>query len=56
MTINSKMNEEAANWAKRMADLGTLRHSSNEERNGDGENIYYSCGMAATGGTVTTSW
>ena len=56
MTINSKMNEEATNWAKHIAQLGTLKHASSEERNGDGENIYYSCGRAATGGSVTTSW
>ena len=55
MTMNSRMNE-AGEWAAHMASLGRLVHASSEERNGDGENIYYGCGMSVTVGSVTTEW
>ena len=56
MKLNKDMNAKATKWAKYMASLGTLKHSESKERDGNGENIYYSCGMAATGGGVTTEW
>ncbi|XP_028391914.1 uncharacterized protein LOC114516587 [Dendronephthya gigantea] len=56
MKLNTEMNAQAAKWAKHMASLGTLKHAESNERNGDGENIYYSCGMAASGGSVTNEW
>ena len=56
MKLNQDMNAKAAKWAKYMASLGTLKHSKSSERDKDGENIYYGCGMAVTGGGVTTEW
>ena len=56
MKLNQGMNANAAKWAEHMASLGTLKHAESEERDGNGENIYYGCGMAVTGGGVTTEW
>ena len=56
MKLNQEMNAMATKWAKHMSSLGRLEHAKSEERNGDGENIYYGCGMAVTGGGVTTEW
>ena len=58
MTLNSQMNEEAAEWAEHWASKGSLEieHSPHNKRNGDGENIYLSCGIPVSGQSVTTEW
>ena len=56
MTLNSAMSQSAAAYAQKLVQLGTLKHSSSEERDGDGENLYYSCGMEVSGASVTKSW
>lgn len=56
MRLNAKMNAQAAKWAQHMASKGKLQHSTVEQRNGEGENIFSACGMALTGKYVTTEW
>ena len=56
MKLNPDMSANAAKWAEHMASLGTLEHAESEERDGNGENIFYACGMAVTGGFVTRQW
>lgn len=56
MKLNKDMNAKAAEWAKYMASLGTLKHAEQDERDSNGENIYYGCGAPVTGGGVTTEW
>lgn len=56
MKLNKQMCQMAEEWAKHMASLGTLKHAESEERNGDGENIYYGCGQLITGSDTTEKW
>jgi hypothetical protein len=56
MSLNKDMNAQAAKWAQYLTSLGKMKHADIKERNGNGENIYYSCGLAVTGGDVTTAW
>ncbi len=43
MKLNSEMNKMAEEYAKKLAKAGNMKHSSKEERKGDGENLAYSC-------------
>ena len=44
MKINTEMSAGAVEWAEHLASTGTSVHSDRDDRNGDGENIYNSCG------------
>ncbi|XP_065641732.1 uncharacterized protein LOC100206500 isoform X2 [Hydra vulgaris] len=46
MKLNSKMSEEAEKYAKHLADIQELKHST--DRNGEGENLAYGCNSAGT--------
>lgn len=51
MTLDKEMCEQAKEYAEVLAALGTLTHASPEERNGQGENLYYSCSSQDPGTT-----
>lgn len=58
MTLDKAMCQEAATYAAELARMGTLKHSSKEQRNGQGENLSMGCSTKA-GQTVTqavTNW
>ena len=44
MTLNSQMSKEAEEYAKKLAKMGDIEHSTKEERNGHGENLAMTCG------------
>ena len=58
MTLNAEMSQEAAAYAEKIANLGQLKHASPEERNGDGENLSFKCGMekGQTVAEAVTNW
>ncbi|XP_028392017.1 Golgi-associated plant pathogenesis-related protein 1-like [Dendronephthya gigantea] len=56
MKLNTEMNAQAEKWAQHIASEGMLQHSDSEQRNGDGENLFYRCQMPLTGGFATTEW
>ena len=43
MTLNNEMSSAAAAYAKKIASTGSMQHSSRDEREGQGENLYMSC-------------
>ena len=43
LTLNQAMSKSAANYAKRLILLGSLDHSRQAERPGEGENIFMEC-------------
>lgn len=43
MKLNDEMSAAAAAYAKKIADSGSMDHSTSAERNGDGENLAMSC-------------
>ena len=51
MTLDREMCDQAKAYAGVLAAQGTLRHSSKEERKGQGENLYYSCSSQDPGTT-----
>jgi len=44
MKLDSRMTQQAAAYARRLAGMGTLQHSSSSERPGQGENLAMACG------------
>ena len=46
MKLNAKMSEEAEKYAKYLASIQDLKHST--DRNGEGENLAYGCNSAGT--------
>ena len=56
MTLNSKMSKEAEEYAKKIAKLRRLQHSSPKERNGQGENLAYSCKSGDTKDDFATKY
>ena len=44
MTLDSRMSQQARAYAKRLANIGSLQHSSSSERPGQGENLAMACG------------
>ena len=58
MTLNAEMSQEAAAYAEKIANLGQLKHASPEERNGDGENLSFKCGIdkGQTAAEAVTGW
>lgn len=58
MKLNRKMCDEAAAYAKIIAQSGSLKHSSRNEREGQGENLAMGC-STKKGQTITegvTNW
>ena len=45
MRINTEMSAEAKEWAEHLASTGTFQHSKIKDRNSDGENLLFACGM-----------
>ena len=43
LTLNQAMSKSAASYAKRLVLLGSLDHSKQTERPGEGENIFMEC-------------
>ena len=43
MTLDRQMCNEAKSYAQKLARMGTLAHSSKEEREGQGENLSMGC-------------
>ena len=43
MTLDRTMCDEAKAYAQTLVALGTLKHSSSEERDGQGENLSMGC-------------
>lgn len=43
MTLNRRMCDEAKQYAEKLASMGNLKHSSRDERNGEGENLSMGC-------------
>lgn len=52
MTLNAEMSQSAASYAQTIANLGSLQHSSKEERDSMGENLSYGC--SSSQGQTTT--
>ena len=53
MTLNDSLNSTAQSWAKQIATIGVLAHSSSSQRNGAGENLYVSYTTASSTATDT---
>ncbi|KAJ7374885.1 hypothetical protein OS493_005238 [Desmophyllum pertusum] len=43
MTLDREMCNSAAQWAKNIAELGTLEHSTSDQRPNQGENLSMGC-------------
>ena len=43
MTLDRTMCNQAKAYAEKLAARGVLQHASKQERNGNGENLYYAC-------------
>ena len=56
MKINTEMSAGATEWAEHLASTGTPVHSDTDDRNGDGENIYNSCGFYDPVGDGVKEW
>ena len=56
MKLNSEMSANAEKWAQNLVAKGKLEHSTREQRNGNGENLYYSCGLPVSGSSSTKEW
>ena len=53
------MSQQAAAYAQKLAQMGTLQHASSEERQGHGENLSMGCSTNKGGQTATeavTNW
>ena len=44
MSLDAEMSREANAYARKLANMGTLKHSSSSERPGQGENLAMACG------------
>ena len=56
LKLNAKMSKEAADYAKVIANLGSLKHSESTD---DGENLAYACssdGKGASAQEITKNW
>ena len=52
MTLDKEMCQQAAAYAAKLAKKGTLKHSTTDERQGQGENL--SMGCSTRGGQTAT--
>ena len=43
MKLDNQMSKEAEEYAKKLADMGALQHSSRDARKGAGENLAMGC-------------
>ena len=43
MKLDEEMTKSAEEYAKKLAKMGTLKHSSRDERSGNGENLAMKC-------------
>ena len=48
MTLDREMCDEARQYARRLTRMGTLKHSKDEERHGQGENLSMGCSSDAS--------
>ena len=58
MTLDRAMCDSAKAYAERLAQMGTLQHSSHQERQGQGENLSMGCSTnkAQTMDEAVTNW
>lgn len=57
LSWDANMAQEADAYCNELIKLGKLKHASNEDRNGDGENLYWSQNsQAATIEDASKSW
>ena len=57
MKLNVLMSKEAAEYARKIAQMGALVHASAEERNNQGENLSMGCDSdGQTTAEATTNW
>jgi uncharacterized protein YkwD len=58
MTLNKQMCEDAAKYAREIADKGQLQHSIKQQRSGQGENLSMGCSSTKgqTGLEAVTNW
>lgn len=58
MTLDKTMCQEAANYAAKLAYSGEMRHSSRQQRQGQGENLSMGCSTNAgqTATEAVTNW
>ena len=52
MTLDKAMCQQAAAYAAKLANMGTLQHSAKDQRQGQGENL--SMGCSTKGGQTAT--
>ena len=45
MTLDRNMCDKAKEYAEILADMGRLKHSTSQERDGNGENLSYGCAI-----------
>ena len=60
MKLDEKMTRSAEEYAKKIARMGRLQHSSSSERSGNGENLFMACSSdktkKVTGEEATKNW
>ena len=56
MRIDTEMSAEAKDWAEHLASTGTFQHSKIKDRNSDGENLLFACGMPDPVGKNIDGW
>lgn len=58
MTLDRQMCDKAEEYAQKLAQMGTLQHASQQEREGNGENLSMGCStnQAQTMEEAVTNW
>ena len=58
MTLDRQMCDEAKAYAEKIAKMGSLQHSTRDQRNGQGENLSMGCSTnaAQTMEEAVTNW
>ena len=60
MKLDEQMSKSAEEYAKKIAQMGALQHSSSSERSDNGENLYMACSSdktkKVTGEEATKNW
>ena len=60
MKLDEEMTKRAEEYAKKLARMGRLQHSSSSERSGNGENLFMACSSdkskKVTGEEATKNW